>query len=121
MISAFANPNQPPLMSAESQEAALPMDPQKKKVMMAMMGQQMSKMGNMFSPQPMTRQSSPLDLYGQSPMMPSMPPMAGPVSAPTAPQPDAMPAPMTPPVPQAPTTMKRFMPFASEPMYRTDV
>ena len=113
MISAFANPNQPPLMSAESQEAAMPMDDNKKKVMLAMMGQQMSKMGNMFAPQPMTRQSSPLDLYGQSPMMPSMPPMAGPVSAPTAPQPDAMPPMMAPP--------KRAMPYSTEPMYSTNV
>ena len=113
MISAFANPNQPALMSAESQEAAMPMDDNKKKVMMAMMGQQMSKMGNMFAPQPMTRQSSPLDLYGQSPMMQAPMPMAGPVSAPTAPQPDAMPPMMAPP--------KRAMPYSTEPMYSTNV
>lgn len=119
MISAFANPNQPPLMSAEAQDAAMPMDPQKKKVMMAMMGQQMSKMGNMFAPQPMTRQSSPLDLYGQSPMMQAPMPMAGPVSAPIAPQPDAMSAPMTPM--QSPRQINPFMPSGGGPMYRTDV
>jgi hypothetical protein len=90
MISAFANQNQPPLMSAEAQEHAMPFgsDPKRNKVAMALMGQQIGKMGGMFAPQPMTRQESPMDIYGQSPMLP--PAMsAGPVSAPMAPQPDA--------------------------------
>ena len=125
MISAFANPNEPPLISAESQQPSLfrqglanfqqSAGTPQGKVMMALMQQQMGKMGNMFAPQPMTRQSSPLDLYGQSPMMHAPMPMGRPVSAPMAPQPDAMPA------PQAPATMKRFNPFGSEPIYRTDV
>ena len=131
MISAFANPNQPPLISAEAQEPSMlrqglanfqqAAGTPKGKVAMAMMQQQLGKMGTMFAPQPMTREPSPLDMYGQSPMMPPMMPITGPVSAPTGPQPDAAPSPMA----QAPTTMNRFMsrsmPFGSEPVYRTDV
>lgn len=80
MISAFDNPNQPPLMSAEAQDPSLfrqglsnfkdSANTPQGKVMLAMMQQQMGKMGNMFAPQPMTRNPSPLDLYGQPTMMP---------------------------------------------------
>lgn len=58
MISAFANPGMPPLMSPESQSpglmglARLKLDDPKTKVAMALMGQQIGKMGQGFTPPP---------------------------------------------------------------------
>ncbi len=66
MISAFSNPDMPPLMSAESQQV-MP-DPKadaKKKVMGAMLQQSLSKLGKgMFQAEPMQHRPTQLDPFG---------------------------------------------------------
>lgn len=94
MLSPFDNPEGPPIMSAEAQQPSLfrqglanfkgNANTPQGKVMMALMGQQLGKMGNMFAP-PMRQASSPMDVYSQPSTI-----SAGPVSAPTTPQPNAM-------------------------------
>ena len=76
MISAFENPDMPPLMSQESQtppwwkvaqsNAKGALGDPKQQIAMAMLTQQLSKMGNSMQPQPMQRRDplAGFDLYG---------------------------------------------------------
>lgn len=65
MISALANPEIPPLMSPESQSpglmglARLKMADPKTKLAMALMGQQLGKMGQAMAPQPIPQSPRP--------------------------------------------------------------
>lgn len=76
MVSAFANPNMPPLMAPEAQQAGLMSigkanfqenmkDPAKNKVMGAMMGQALSQMGKGLFGAPQIPDRQPrFDPYG---------------------------------------------------------
>lgn len=75
MVSAFANPGMPPLMAPEAQQAGLMSigkanfmenmkDPSKQKVMGAMMGQALQKLGQGFTNQPMPDRQPRFDMYG---------------------------------------------------------
>lgn len=76
MVSAFANPNMPPLMAPEASQAGLldvgkanfmenMKNPAKGKVMNAMMGQALQKMGQgLFGPQQLPDRQPRFDMYG---------------------------------------------------------
>jgi len=74
MLSAMGNQNMPPLMPPEAETPSLfrqgmanaqeNMKSPKGQVAMAMLQQQLGKMGGMFAPGQMTRQPSQVDQYG---------------------------------------------------------
>lgn len=74
MVSSQENPNRPPLMSPESQDPSLfrvglanmqdSMKGPKGQVALALLQQQLGKIGQSFAPVPFGHQQTPLDQYG---------------------------------------------------------